>query len=102
MQENKMKKFDIYIGCHVNGKEKYTRTDVCAIVEQVLTSNGFDGCTFAESIGMWQGVNEPSVICTICTDRRRENVLVVAGLIKDQLQQESVLVIESDPIIAFI
>ena len=101
MQENTMKKFDLYIGCNVHGKEKYTRTDVCSIVGQTLMDNGFDGCTFAESIGMWQGVNEPSVICTICTDREQA-VYVVAGLIRDRLEQESILVIESNPKIAFI
>ena len=101
MQENKMKRYDIYIGCNVNGKSRYTRTDVCSIVGQTLMDNGFDGCTFAESIGMWQGENEPSVICTICTDKEQA-VYVVVGLIKDQLQQESILVMESEPQITFI
>ena len=102
MQNEKMKRFDLYIGCYVNGKEKHTRTDVCAIVGQTLMDNGFDGCTFAETIGMWEGVNEPGVICTICTDRKQKDIYSVVGLIRDRLQQESILVMESEPKIAFI
>ena len=102
MQNEKMKKFDLYIGCNVHGKKAYSREVVQSIAEQALNELGFDCCTFTDSIGMWQGEHEQTVICTICSDCIRECVLDLAGLIKDRLEQESILVIESNPKIAFI
>ena len=100
---HKMKRFDIYIGCNVNGKEKYNRSDVCSIVEQELANKGIDGCTFTEAIGKWKGENEATVICTvICSSRKQKDIYTIVGLIKDRLQQESILVMESEPKIAFI
>ena len=97
-----MKKYDIYIGCNVNGKSPYTREVVRSIAEQALNELGFDCCTFKDGIGMWNGEHEQTVICTICSDCIRERVIVVAGLIKDYLHQQSVMVVESEPKITFI
>jgi hypothetical protein len=102
MQENKMKKFDIYIGCNVTGKEAYSREVVRFVAEQALTELEFDGCTFTDAIGKWKGETEQTVVCTVCTDRRSEMIHILAGIIKDRLRQESVLVIESEPEITFI
>lgn len=101
MQE-KMKRFDLYIGCNVTGKEPHTPEHVRAIAEQSLSELGFDGCTFTEAIGMWKDESEQTVICTVCTDCIEERIHVVAGIIKDRLQQESVLVMESEPKVTFI
>ena len=101
MNKETLKRFDIYIGCNVDGKEKHTRAEVRSIVGQALTELGFSGCTFTEAIGMWQGESEQRVICTVCTDREQA-IYVVAGLIKDRLQQESVMIVKSEPQITFI
>jgi hypothetical protein len=102
MQENKMKRYDLYIGCNVTGKTAHSPEHVRSIAEQALAELGFDCCTFTDAIGMWQGEHEQTVICTVCTDCIRERVLVLAGLIKDYLEQESIMVIESEPKITFI
>ena len=102
MQENTMKKFDLYIGCNVHGKEAYSREVVRFVAEQALTELQFEGCTFTDAIGKWKGETEQTVICTICTDRRREMIQILAGLIKDRLKQESVMLVESEPEITFV
>ena len=102
MQDEKMKRYDIYIGCNVTGKVAHAPEHVRSIAEQALAEFGFDGCTFTDAIGMWQGESEQTVICTVCTDCIKERIHVVAGIIKDRLQQESILVMESEPKITFI
>lgn len=97
-----MKKYDLYIGCSVGGKEMYERSYVRYVIEQALGNAGFDGCTFTDAIGMWEGVSELTVICTVCTDRDREDIFKVVGLIREELRQDCVMVIESEPIISFI
>lgn len=97
-----MKKYDLYVGCNENGKGKYDPAYVRFIIDEILGIKKFDGCTFTDGIGLWKGIGELTVICTICTDRERKDVLEVVGLIKEYLRQESVMVIESDPIISFI
>ena len=101
MQET-MRRFDIYIGCNVTGKEAHSPEYVRSIAGQALNEMGFDGWTFTDALGVWKGETEATVICTVCTDCIRERILVVAGLIKDYLQQESILVMESEPTITFI
>ncbi len=96
-----MKKYDIYVGCNVDGKEKYDRAYVQHVILQALENACFDGCTFTDAIGMWEGISELTVICTICTNDRPD-VLNVVETIKECLRQESVMVIESEPIISFI
>ena len=102
MQDEKMKRFDMYIGCNVTGKKAHAPEHVRSIAEQALSELGFDGCTFTNGIGMWKGESEQTVICTVCTDCIEERIHVVAGIIKDRLQQESVLVMESEPKITFV
>lgn len=102
MQDEKMRKYELYIGCNVTGKEAHSPEYVRSIAEQSLTELQLDGCTFTEAIGMWKGESERTVICTICTDCIRERILVVAGIIKDRLEQESIMILESDPKITFI
>jgi hypothetical protein len=97
-----MKKYDLYVGCNENGKGKYDRSYVRFVIEQALENAGFDGCTFTDGIGLWKGVGELTVICTVCSDRERMDVLNVAGIVKEHLRQESVMVIESEPRIAFV
>lgn len=97
-----MKKYDLYIGCNVDGKEKYDRSYVRYVIEQALGKAGFDGCTFTDAIGIWEGVEERTVICTICTDSKQEDIFKVVGLIREELRQDSVMVIESEPMISFI
>ena len=97
-----MKKYDIFIGCNVDGHPEYDREYVRLVVEQALENAGFDGCTFTDGVGIWKGVRELTVICSICTDRERADVLEVAGVVKEHLHQESVMVIESEPRIEFI
>ena len=96
-----MKKFDLYVGCNVDGKATHDREHVRHVILQALENACFDGCTFTDGIGMWQGVSELTVICTICTNDRSD-VLDVVETIKECLRQESVMVIESEPKIAFI
>jgi hypothetical protein len=102
MQNEKMRRFDLYVGCNVNGKSRYTRTEVQTIVKQALTELCLDGCTFTDATGVWEGESEQTVICTVCTDCIRERILVLAGLIKDYLHQQSVMIVESEPTITFI
>ena len=102
MQENTMKRYDIYIGCNVTGKEAYSREVVRFVAEQALTESEFDGCTFTDAIGKWKGETEQTVICTICTDRPREMIQILADIIRNRLHQESVMVVESEPTITFI
>ena len=97
-----MRKFDLYVGCNVNGQPEYDREYVRLVVEQALENAGFDGATFTEAVGLWKGVSELTVICSICTDRERADVFEVAGVVKEHLHQESVMVIESEPRIEFI
>jgi hypothetical protein len=96
-----MKKFDLYVGCSVDGKEKYNREHVRHVILQALENACFDGCTFTDAIGMWEGISELTVVCTICTNDRPD-VLDVVETIKECLKQESVMLIESEPRIEFV
>jgi hypothetical protein len=97
-----MQKFELYVGCNVNGKPEYTTWYVMDACRQALEVMGFDGATFTEAMGLWEGVQEHTVICMICTDRDRGDVHALAGLIGEHLRQDSVMVVESDPRIDFI
>ena len=99
MTKEKMKRFDIYIGCNSTGKgkEAHNPAYVRSIAEQALSDSGFDGCTFTEAIGMWKGESEQTVICTV-TDCIEERIHVVVGVIKDRLR----LIMESEPKITFV
>ena len=97
-----MKKYDLYVGCNVEGKEKYDLSYVRYVIERALGKAGFDGCTFTDAIGLWEGIEEHTVICTVCTDREREDLFKVVGIVREHLRQDSVMVIESEPMISFI
>ena len=97
-----MRKFDLYIGCNVDGTPEYRVDYVQFVCKQALEAQGFDGATFTEAVGLWEGVEERTVICTVCTDREREDLFTVVGTIRDHLRQDSVMVIESEPMISFI
>ena len=97
-----MKKYDLYVGCNVEGKEMHDRGYVRFVIKRALKQAGFDGCTFTEAVGLWEGIEELTVICTICTDKPRDEIHTLAGLVKSTLRQESVMVIESNPKIDFI
>ena len=92
-----MQKYELFIGCNVNGKPEFTTWYVMDACRQALEVLGFDGTTFTEAVGLWQGVQEHTVICMICTDRDRDDIHKLAELIKAMLRQESVMVVESDP-----
>lgn len=97
-----MKKFELYIGCNVNGVAEYRVDYVQFVCKQALESQGFDGCTFTEAVGLWEGVEERTVICTVCTDRDPGDVQTLAEFVKETLRQDSVMVVESSPRIEFI
>ena len=97
-----MKKFELYVGCNVNGKPEYRVEHVQHVFEQLFDALNFYGATFTDGVGLWKGVSERTVICTICTDRPREEIYNLVGLVKHKLYQDSVMVIESEPIISFI
>ena len=97
-----MLKFDLYIGCNVDGKPEYRVDYVQFACRQALEVLGFSGATFTEAVGLWEGVEERTVICTICTDKPYKEIFNLANWIKQQLKQESVMVIESEPRIEFI
>ena len=97
-----MKKYDLYIGCNVGGKPEHRVEHVKAVCMQALKTAGFDGASFTEAAGLWEGIEEKTVICAICTDRKREDIFTVASIIREQLRQDSVMVIESEPMIFFI
>ena len=97
-----MKKFELYVGCNVEGKETHDRGYVRFVIKRALKQAGFDGCTFTEAVGLWKGISELTVICTICTDRPSEEIYKLVGSVKSTLRQESVMVIESNPKIDFI
>jgi len=97
-----MKKYDLYVGCNVNGKPEYRVDYVQHVFEQLFEVLGFDGATFTEAVGLWKGVEERTVICTICTDKPYKEIFNLASWIKQHLKQESVMVIESEPRIEFV
>ena len=97
-----MHKYDLYIGCSVDGKPEYRVDYVRFVCQQALEHVGFSGATFTEAVGLWEGVEELTVICTVCTDRARDDIYSVVGIIRESLRQDSVMVIESEPIISFI
>lgn len=97
-----MRKYDLYIGCNVNGEPEYRVDYVRFVCKQALEAQGFDGATFTEAVGLWEGVEERTVICTVCTDCEREDLFAVVGIVRDHLRQESVMVIESEPMISFV
>lgn len=97
-----MKKYDLYIGCNVAGKPAYEPAYVRFVCRQLFDVWGFDGATFTEAVGLWKGVEERTVICTICTDKTYDDVCNLASRIKRHLRQESVMVIESEPRVEFI
>ena len=97
-----MQKFELFIGCNVNGKPEFTTWYVMDACRQALEVLGFDGATFTEAVGLWQGVQEHTVICMICTDKPYSEVYNLASWIKQLLRQESVMVVESAPRIDFV
>ena len=97
-----MRKYDLYIGCNVDGKPEYRVDYVQFVCKQALEAQGFGGATFTEAVGLWEGIEERTVICTMCTDRDQGDIFAVVGMIRDHLRQESVMVIESEPMISFI
>ena len=97
-----MQKFELFIGCNVNGAPEYTTWDVMDACIQALEVLGFSGATFTEAVGLWEGVQEHTVICMICTDKPYSEVYNLASWIKQLLRQESVMVVESAPRIDFV
>ena len=97
-----MKKFELYVGCNVDGKPEYTVDYVRFACKRALEVLGFSGATFTEAVGLWEGVQEHTVICMICTDKPYSEVYNLACWIKHQLKQESVMLVASDPIIEFV
>lgn len=97
-----MKKYDFYIGCNVDGKPEYRVDYVQFVCKQALEVLGFSGATFTEAVGLWEGTEERTVICTVCTDRPCEDIYSVVGIIREHLRQDCVMVIESEPVISFI
>lgn len=97
-----MRKFELYIGCNVDGKPEYRVDYVRFVCQQALEQAGFSGATFTEAVGLWEGVEELTVICTVCTDRPCADLFSVVGIIRESLRQDSVMVVESNPKISFI
>lgn len=97
-----MQKFELFIGCNVDGKPEYTTWYVIDACRQALEVLGFDGATFTEAVGLWEGVEEHTVICMVCTERPYADIYNLASWIKQHLKQESVMVVESEPRIEFI
>ena len=97
-----MKKYDFYIGCNVDGKPEYRVDYVRFVCQQALEHAGFGGATFTEAVGLWEGIEELTVICTVCTDRPCDDIYSVVGIIRESLRQDSVMVVESNPKISFI
>lgn len=97
-----MRKYELFIGCNVNGEPEYTVEYVQFVCKQLFEVLGFDGATFTEAVGLWEGIEERTVICMICTDKPYSEVYNLASWIRQQLQQESVMVVESDPKISFV
>ena len=97
-----MRKYDLYIGCNVDGKPEYRVDYVRFVCQQALEQAGFGGATFTEAVGLWEGVEELTVICTVCTDRERDDIYSVVGIIRESLRQDCVMVVESEPVISFI
>ena len=97
-----MRKYELFIGCNVNGEPEYTVDYVQFVCKQLFEVLGFDGATFTEAVGLWEGIEERTVICTICTDKPYKEIFNLACWIKQQLKQDSVMVVESDPIISFV
>ena len=97
-----MQKFELYVGCNVNGKPEYTTWYVMDACIQALELLGFSGATFTEATGLWEGIEERTVVCTICTDKPYSEVYNLASWIKQLLRQESVMVVESAPRIDFV
>jgi hypothetical protein len=97
-----MRKYELFVGCNVGGKPEFTTRYVMDACKQVLEALGFDGATFTEGTGLWEGVEEHTVICMVCTDRGRDDVHTLAQFIKAMLKQDSVMVVESNPKISFV
>ena len=97
-----MRRYELFIGCNVDGKPEHATWYVIDVCKQWLDTLGFDGATFTEAVGLWKGVEERTVICTICSDKPYKEIFNLACWIKEQLKQESVMVVESDPIISFV
>ena len=97
-----MKKYELYIGCNVNGEPEYRVDYVQFACKQALEVLGFSGATFTEAVGLWEGIEERTVICTICTEKPYADIYNLTSWIKQQLKQDSVMLIESNPRIEFI
>ena len=97
-----MKKYDLYIGCNVDGKLAHNEDYVRFVCEKSLAVLGFDGATFTEAVDLWEGIEERTVICTICTYKSYKDVCNLARYIKKELNQESIMLIDSEPKIDFV
>ena len=97
-----MKKYDVYVGCNVAGKPTHTPQHVRCVCIELLEVVGLDGATFTEAVGVWKGVEEKTLICTICTDNPYDVIERFAMLVRQTLEQESVMVIESEHRVEFI
>jgi len=86
-----MNKYTIYIGA--NNTTKEVEKDIL-IKELSEFCNAFNtGFTIVESVGYWNGEMEKSVIVTILdTDINVFDIVGICNVLKDKLQQNSILV----------
>ena len=61
-----MKKYDLYIGCNVNGEPEYRVDYVRFVCQQALEHAGFSGATFTEAVGLWERPVLVSILMATC------------------------------------
>jgi len=75
------------------GYKVYTENKDMGIVVNALDRYGFDGATIYETIGIWKGDTEYSLVIEIfCAQNQDHAVRAFADHLKSELQQESVMV----------
>ena len=89
-----MKKLEFYVGgVDQNGiPEPLTKK----LIEAVIASHECDSYSIFEGTGYWKGEQEPTFKIEIIGNMRNTEIDLIASSLKGALNQEAVLVVESD------
>jgi hypothetical protein len=79
-------KYTLYVGAN-NVTHKVDESTLVSLLNEKL-----DGYTLARTIGYWQGTAEESVVVTFISTLETEEVLPLAEVIREALEQQCVMV----------
>ena len=96
-----MNKYNLYIGA--NNTTKELELDIIKNILNDFVKDFNTGYTIVESVGIWNGQEEKSCIVTIFdTDMQMFDIVGICHVLKDKLQQDSILVEYIEAITKFV